>query len=400
MTNRCLHILRDPHLSHLTSAGAVCSHPSGEISLRQSINYRTPLTNRPPAGVSFIEQPPCTGSDLAILAWFLKPADGRLKKHGPMFSGWGNRLTVEGSHFTLEILANDAVGGGFQSDQQTTEVFSRLDRTLSENRWSLLGNTVRTWVYVRDIDNQYQGMTVARKAFFTGRGLTEKTRFIASTGIEARSREANELVSLDALSIGGLQAHQIQRMEALQNLCPASSYGVTFERGTRVRFGDRSHLWISGTASIDETGQVLFPTDVVAQTRRTLDDIEALLDPQGATLRNLGHLVVYLRNRNHVTDVISVLRERILNPCPGSWCKPLFADPPGSWKSKGWRWSVIKPLFSRFFKASQVGRTRVSPCCTNCFKCRMASSRSSLTGKVRTIRSTISRSATFLIVGA
>ena len=75
-------------------------------------------------------------------------------------------------------------------------------------------------------------------------GFFTITRFIASTGIEGFSKEVNSLVSFDAFAIKNLKQEQIVRMEAPKNLPPTITYGVTFERGTRVRFGDRSHLHI------------------------------------------------------------------------------------------------------------------------------------------------------------
>ena len=73
-------------------------------------------------------------------------------------------------------------------------------------------------------------------------------------------------------------------------------YGVTFERGLRVRFGDRSHLYISGTASIDKNGDVIHVSDVKNQRRQTLDNVKALLSPHGARLKDMAYIIVYLRS--------------------------------------------------------------------------------------------------------
>ena len=75
----------------------------------------------------------------------------------------------------------------------------------TKKRMNLRNNTVRTWIYVRDIDNNYKGMVVARREFFTRIGLTNQTRYIASTGIEGKSIKMQSLVSLDSLSIGNHQ---------------------------------------------------------------------------------------------------------------------------------------------------------------------------------------------------
>ncbi len=156
-----------------------------------------------------------------------------------------------GQHYSLLLTANNTCDGS-GSEKQTEGLFSIHCNTLNKYKMSLQNNTVRTWIYVRDIDNNYKGMVDARRELFSRVGLTEKTRYIASTGIEGKTAQTQLLVTMDSLSIGNLKEEQIVRMEALENLSSTIVYGVTFERGTRIRFGDRSHLYISGTASIDQ----------------------------------------------------------------------------------------------------------------------------------------------------
>ena len=106
-------------------------------------------------------------------------------------------------------------------------------------------------------------------------------------------------------------------------------YGVTFERGLRVRFGDRSHLHISGTASIDKNGTIMHLNDVRKQTLRTLDNIKALLAPHGAGLNDMAYYIVYVRNfkdRNKIKEVL----EKVIPPeiplllLEGAVCRPAW----------------------------------------------------------------------------
>jgi len=151
---------------------------------------------------------------------------------------------------------------------------------------------------VRDIDNNYAGMVEARKKFFDDLGLTKETRYVASTGIEGKAANAGALVSMDSLSFGNIVEDQLAPMNAFENLSPTIVYGVTFERGLRVTFGDRSHLYISGTASIDKNGEILHSGNVVKQTERTIENVAALLSGQGAMLYDLAYLLCYVRNPN------------------------------------------------------------------------------------------------------
>ncbi|MFN2115781.1 MAG: sugar phosphate nucleotidyltransferase, partial [Anaerolineae bacterium] len=80
-----------------------------------------------------------------------------------------------------------------------------------------------------------------------------------------------ELTALD-LSGGG-QSEKLAEVWARITDRTTIDYGVTFERGIRIRFGDRSHLHISGTASIDKCGEIVHPGDILKQTERTVANI-------------------------------------------------------------------------------------------------------------------------------
>ena len=102
------------------------------------------------------------------------------------------------------------------------------------------------------------------------------------------------------------------RWHALEHLPPAMLYGVTFQRGsTKIRFGERSHLMISGTASIDKKGRTAHLCHIEKQTQRTLDNVEALLSAQGASLKDLAYALCYVRNSKEYEFVKAVVSERL-----------------------------------------------------------------------------------------
>lgn len=281
--------------------------------------------------VSAIQQCPVFGGDVSLLVYHIKQNKSPLRREVFVYDSEDRRngAIIHGNHYDLLWIANFYGTDQFDSYLQSREVFQSFNDILSNNGMTLLDNTIRTWVYVRDVDNHYKGMVEARKAFFEDNGLNPQTRYIASTGIEGFSKEVNSLVALDAFAINKLKREQIIRMEALENLSPTIEYGVTFERGTRVRFGDRSHLHISGTASIDKNGTIMYPNDVRKQTLRALDNIKALLAPHGAGLHDMAYYIVYVRNfkdRNKVTEVL----EKIIPPeiplllLEGAVCRPAW----------------------------------------------------------------------------
>jgi enamine deaminase RidA (YjgF/YER057c/UK114 family) len=200
---------------------------------------------------------------------------------------------------------------------------------IEQSGMNLLDNGIRTWVYVRDLDNHYEGMVRARREYFAAHGLTDKTRYLASTGILGMSYSPEKIVSVDSLSIRGLAAEQVVRMEALSHLSPTILYGVTFERGLRVRFGDRSHLYISGTASINSKGEVLHEGDAELQTRRAIENVRALLETQSATLDDMAYVIAYVRNVHDRQRVRTVLDEELGRNIPlvfieAAVCRPAW----------------------------------------------------------------------------
>ena len=213
--------------------------------------------------VSVIQQASLQGGSVSLLMYHVKSAENSTPEK--IFFGkedlYRNGMIINGNNYDFVWTVNFAGNGAYDSFAQTLEILSAYNSVLQEHGMNILNNGIRTWIYVRDIDNQYKGMVRARKEFFEQNGLNPRTRYLASTGIEGVSSDSNSLVSLDAFSINKLKPEQIIRMDAPGFMGPTHTYGVTFERGSRIRFGDRSHLHISGTASIDEKGNIVKKED-------------------------------------------------------------------------------------------------------------------------------------------
>jgi enamine deaminase RidA (YjgF/YER057c/UK114 family) len=279
--------------------------------------------------VSFVQQRPLGGGQLGMLVYHIKSECGSFRqafyRHRSAYGS--QKVCATGKNYSLLWTTGFTDSAAPDSEIQTQNIFSELSSTLRDCRMTLRRNTVRTWIYVRDIDNNYAGMVKARRELFDKIDLTSKTRYIASTGIEGKAADPHCLLTLDALSIGNINEEQIIRMEAEENLSSTSVYGVTFERGLRIRFGDRSHLYISGTASIDNKGNILHEGDVCRQLERTIDNIEALLSPHNATLNDMQYFILYLRNPLHFPLITDILSRRIPEGIPllaveGAVCRP------------------------------------------------------------------------------
>ena len=108
----------------------------------------------------------------------------------------------------------------------------------------------------------------------------------------------------------GLRTEQQRYLYAPTHLNRTSDYGVTFERGTLIQYGDRNHVLISGTASINNRGEVLHVGDIRLQTLRMWENVEKLLAEGGMTYDNVMQIVVYLRDGADYSLVSDMMRER------------------------------------------------------------------------------------------
>jgi enamine deaminase RidA (YjgF/YER057c/UK114 family) len=103
----------------------------------------------------------------------------------------------------------------------------------------------------------------------------------------------------------------------------AYAYDGAFSRGMRIDLNGLTILLISGTASIDDEGKTVHVGDLRAQTRRTFDNIAALLASEGATWHDIVRTTCYLRDIDRDYQAFNEERsafyqEQGLNPLPAS----------------------------------------------------------------------------------
>ena len=252
--------------------------------------------------VSFVGQPPANNSRISLEAWHLE--HNGIKRY---ISENNNDRVAKFDLKNYQLLYYSRQNFKLDnSKMQTYGEFVALQKILKRHGGNIADNCMRTWLYCRDVDNNYAGLVEARNELFETYGLTQKTHYIASTGIEGQHENPHRLVGMDSASVFGIDADQVSFMEALKHLSPTHFYGVSFERGTKITYGDRAHYYISGTASINKFGSVVHTDDVEKQTVRTIENIEALLNNYKASLNDIKLFTVYLRDGadHHVVDKI------------------------------------------------------------------------------------------------
>jgi len=252
-----------------------------KIFLSDAANQEAELKQSPlmqllsDSAYTITQQPPVNGAKIAVLM----------------------KLSDEDDHFILNsIRLTDEEAANKGSYVQTLMLFEKYLDSIKNTGMTLKDNCLRTWIYVRDIDANYAGVVKARNDIFKQHGLTIDTHFIASTGIGGRTCERNVLVSMDFLTLPEVKKEDIKYLKALDHLNPTHEYGVAFERGTRLTLANKQLFYISGTASINNKGEVLFEGDVVRQAERLQENISALLADGGATIDDVKYFIVYLRD--------------------------------------------------------------------------------------------------------
>lgn len=237
--------------------------------------------------VSLVEQPPLDGSRVCALVHAAGSDPGFV-------------------FHSFRLSENEA--SGLSSYAQTRLLFDKYRSAAAGMRMAT--HLVRTWIYVRDIDANYEGVVRARNDVFAEEGLSHENHYIASTGIGGGSENRSALVSMDFLSYPCIQESDKTYLKALSHLSPTHDYGVAFERGVKLDLPGGSRYYISGTASIDSKGCVLHEGDVLAQTGRLLENIGALLDEGGSTLDAAKYFIVYLRDISDYSVIEDYMRKR------------------------------------------------------------------------------------------
>lgn len=258
-----------------------------------------------PTSVSWICQVPEFPAKVIMWAYHINDKFNKNLKN--------NTLIVERGEIThywtsgLINIENDSIS------DQTKGIIKNYINILENNNMTILDNCIRTWYFIQNIDTNYQEFVKARREMYFQNGLNSETHFIASTGVEGTYYDLKAKVVLDAYAISGIKKEQIKFLSAPEFLSPTYIYGVTFERGVSIDYSDRRHIIISGTASINNKGEILYERNILLQLERTLENIQALLKNADADLKNMMIFIVYIRDPIDFSLVKKEMKKRFKN---------------------------------------------------------------------------------------
>lgn len=292
----CFYLLRHQlHNSTCVFRRYFLSDASNQSSVLMAAEAEYPIGE-----VSVIQQPPLDGTKVALWAYIM--TNVRVQA--------SNGLT-EVSHGAYRHLWNAGMyRNEANSEYQTRIILNDFIMQLIEAGCSMERNCIRTWFFVNEVDNNYAGMVKARNEVFLVQGMNPRTHYVASTGIGGRQANPDITVQMDAYAVDGLQPAQVHHLYAPTHLSRSSVYGSAFERGTCVDYGDRRHVFISGTASIGPDGQILYEGDVERQAMRVLENVETLLSEAGVTFDDVPYMIVYLRDMADYAIVRQMFQQR------------------------------------------------------------------------------------------
>ncbi len=240
----------------------------------------------------------------------------------PFGQGWRRNGTT---YLLLQNIHGASEQGDNSRKAQTARMF---DRTLEilKTQGADYRHVVRTWIYLSKILDWYGEFNEVRNLKYQAFSLiqdpsedkstAERIYLPASTGIEG-DNPASACGTMDVLAL-------IQNDNSHTEIIPitgkkqrsAFRYGSAFSRAMALREEDATQILLSGTASIDESGETVYKGDTRAQILKTLEVIGALLGTEGADLKNIAKATVFLKNRHDYELYLKTMEESGLPHLP------------------------------------------------------------------------------------
>jgi len=282
---------------------------------------------------TYIPQPPCNGKLLSIEALGV----GR-STEGVEIQRLSDRLVVVRHSGVSWVHCAQIVPetSATSVHERSLSAFQKM-RQMIESVGVRFDQVIRTWLYLGDIvgpegeTQRYKELNRARTDFFrdirfapvkTPDGF-EPIMYPASTGIGADDRDV--VMSCIALAtertdIVGTPLENPLQTSAFDYSRKYGPKSPKFARAMALSCGPFASIFISGTASITES-ETRHQGDVEAQTRQTLDNIEALISLDnvgghgmpglGTTLDGLALVRVYIKRQEDYAKTKAVCEARL-----------------------------------------------------------------------------------------
>lgn len=279
---------------------------------------------------SYINQPPCRPEQAFEMQVQAIAPNGEGKYSKQSFPEIEPRTTKklirigELDHLYICNINGSLEDGSFSSDfrEQSDRMFAKSVPML-EAHGARFQQVLRTWCYLDEIDRDYAEFNLSRNEFFEKHNVT---RLPASTGIRAGLYPSKALCGFDLYTLLNPEGVEIEVMHT-PTLNEADEYGSAFSRGMKVGLPEKTVLYISGTASVDECGATVHLDDVERQIERMLLNVRELLRPHGSTFRDVVQVITYLKRADYLPTFVEAWKRWGLDGLPNTFveagvCRP------------------------------------------------------------------------------
>jgi enamine deaminase RidA (YjgF/YER057c/UK114 family) len=176
---------------------------------------------------------------------------------------------------------------------QSLELFERLECALN-NAGMGFADVMRTWFCLDDILGWYGGFNLIRNEFYRTRSLFQDL-MPASTGIGGKNPSgAAAVAGAWAMKKTSNHVTVCEVFSPLQN--SAVEYGSAFSRAVLTAAPDNRRLLVSGTASIDQSGQSAHQGDMREQVAFTMEVVRQILYSQGFDYSDVTRATAYFKD--------------------------------------------------------------------------------------------------------
>ncbi|MFD1886722.1 hypothetical protein [Paenibacillus wenxiniae] len=180
----------------------------------------------------------------------------------------------------------------------------------------LLGpHLVRTWIYLNDINNNYEQLNTDRRVFFERFAIdySEKSNILpASTCIGGISdKKCN--ISMDVMFLKRKNDRPIiERVyTALLNEAEGVEYlfKPTFSRALKIEDEGNIEIQLSGTASVNSLGRTEFKNDAYKQIKKALENVTSILESNNLTFDHFYQSTCFFKRQQDVHIFEKLLKE-------------------------------------------------------------------------------------------
>jgi len=194
-------------------------------------------------------------------------------------------------YYMLNLLPDDEQVSGYDQTKDIFEKSHKILQSLGVN----FSDTIRTWLFARDILSWYGDLNKARNQFFGHHNIYDKL-IPASTGIGVVNTHNKALVA-NLLAVEAKTSKVTAKAVNSPLQGEATEYKSSFSRAVKLVTPNSDRLYISGTASIDKEGNTVFIDDTSAQIKTTMEVVEAILNEANMSWEDTVSSLAYFKHR-------------------------------------------------------------------------------------------------------